>query len=108
MSLLEYMKESNGQCQLILVGVPPVSSTIYGDGVFNTAYPNGSTIEGLDAVMHELAEKYHFVYIDWQGLNLSYYYHDYSDGMNVHANNEDTYRAMGGYLGGRAAAKVRF
>lgn len=107
-SLLEYMKASNGQCQLILVGVPPVSSTIYGEGVFSTAYPNGSSIEELDAVMHALEEKYHFAYIDWQGLNLSYYFHDYSDGTNVHANNEDTYRIMGGYLGARAAAKIRF
>ncbi len=107
-SLLEYMRSSNGQCQLILVGVPPVSSTIYGEGVFSTAYPNGSSIGELDAVMHALEEKYHFSYIDWQGLNLSYYFHDYSDGMNVHANNEDTYRVMGGYLGARAAAKIRF
>ena len=102
------MRSSKGQCQLIVVGVPPVSSTIYGEGVFSTAYPNGSSIGELDAVMHALEEKYHFSYIDWQGLNLSYYFHDYSDGMNVHANNEDTYRVMGGYLGARAAAKIRF
>ena len=106
--LIEYMKESNGGCQLILVGVPPTSTSIYGDAVFTGKQPNGSSIAQCDELMHKLAKKYHFVFVDWEELNLAYHYHDYSDGMNVHANNEDTYRIMGAYLGGRVSTRIRF
>lgn len=34
------------------------------------------------------------LYIDWKELNLSYYYHDFSDGANVHANNEDNTKSQ--------------
>lgn len=107
-SLVNYVKSSNGMCQLILVGVPPVSTTIYGDSVFTGVYPNGSTLEQCNEVMKQLADKYHFIYVDWKDLNLSYYYHNYTDDMNVHANNEDTYRVMGAYLAGRVSAKLCF
>ena len=108
MELLNYIKTSNSMCQLILVSVVPVSTTIYGDSVFTGTYPNGSSIAQLDAIMKELANKYHFIYIDWQDLNISYNYRDYTDGLNVHANNENTYRVMGAYLGGKASSKINF
>lgn len=106
--LINYMKDSNGGCQLILVGVPPTSTSIYGEAVFTGKQPDGSSIAECDGLMHKLAKKYHFVFLDWEGLNLAYYYHNFSDGMNVHANNEDTYRIMGAYLGGRASMEIRF
>ena len=106
--LVEYMKQSNGGCQLILVGVPPTSTTVYGEAVFTGRQGNGSSIAECDELMHKLAKKYHFTFIDWEELNIAYHYHDYSDGMNVHANNENTYRIMGAYLGGRASAQIRF
>ena len=108
MELINYMKTSNSMCQLILVSVPPVSTTIYGDIVFTGAYPNGSSLNELNTLMDTLAEKYHFTFLKWNDLNLSYYFRDYSDGLNVHANNENTYRIMGAYLGGRASAKLNF
>ena len=95
-SLVTYAKNSNSQCKVILVSIPPVRG---GDDVFSAVYGNGSSIKELDALMHKLARIYHFVYIDWQSLALSYCYQDYTDGDNVHANNEDTYRSMGEYLG---------
>lgn len=106
--LVEYMKQSNGNCQLILVGVPPTSTTIYGDAVFTGRQGNGSSIAECDELMHKLAKKYHFVFVDWEELNLAYHFHDFTDGMNVHANNEDTYRVMGAYLGGRVSSQLRF
>ena len=48
------------------------------------------------------------LFADREELNLAYHFHDYSDGMNVHANNEDTYRIMGAYLGGRVSTQIRF
>lgn len=106
--LVEYMKTSNSMCQLVLIGIPPVSTTIEGENVFKGAYPNGSTIEQCDAVMYELASKYHFTFVDWEDLNLSYYFRNFTDGSNVHANNEDTYRIMGAYLGGRVSSNINF
>lgn len=107
-SLIDYMKTSNGMCQLILVGIPPVSTSIYGESVFTGTYPNGSSISQCNALMHQLADKYHFTFVDWEDLNLSYYYQDYTDGSNVHANNENTYRVMGAYLAGKATSQLTF
>lgn len=96
LSLLDYVKSSSGLCTLVLVSVPPVRGT---SDVFTHTYGNGSTVSDLDALMHELARLHHFVYLDWQDMALSYRYQDYTDGGNVHANSEDTYRVMGEYLG---------
>lgn len=120
LALLDYINESNPACRLILVSVPPVNTNAdrNGNNTFTGVYPNGSTIAELDTLMHTLAERHHFVYIDWQGMNLSYHYQDFTGGKitaamiaehdtgqtvgtkldNVHANNEDTYRRMGQYL----------
>lgn len=108
MSLLNYMKNNNGMCQLILVGVPPVSTTIKGEEVFTGLYGNGKSIKDCDSLMHELADKYHFIYVDWESLNISYYYQNYTDGKNVHANNENTYKVMGAYLSGRISSQLTF
>ena len=108
LELLDYIKSSNSMCQLILVSVVPVSSEIYGENVFTGVYPNGSSIAQFDELMEKLANKHHFTFINWQDLNISYNYHDYTDGLNVHANNENTYRIMGAYLGGRASSKLNF
>ena len=106
--LVNYINEENSLCQLILVSVPPVSTTIYGDNVFTGMYGNNSSIAQLDTLMNELANELNFVYIDWQKLRFAKTYHDYTDGLNVHANNENTYRAMGGYLGGIASSQINF
>lgn len=96
--IVNYMKTSNSLCQLILISAPPVSYNYTGRSVFTHVYSGGNNVLELDKLMHELANKYRFLYVDWQGLNLSYYYQDYTDGYNVHANNEETYRTMGDYL----------
>lgn len=106
--LVNYMQSSNGNAQLILVGVPPVSSSIYGNATFTGNYPNGKNLADCEALMKQLAQLYHFTFIGWQDLNISYHYHDFTDGLNVHANNENTYRAFGGYLGARASQGVNF
>lgn len=109
LSLLDYMRSSNGMCQLILVSVPPVSKSVLPeDDAFSAIYGNGNTLVDLDRLLSRLAEREHFIFIDWQDLNVGYYYHNYTDGMNVHADNEDIYRIMGAYLAGRASAKLHF
>lgn len=97
--LITYMHTSNGNCQLILVSVPPVSYTHAGDNVFTDLYANGFSIHDLDVLMRQMAHKYHFIFLDWEQMALSYYYQNYTDGDNVHANNAVTYRVMGEYLG---------
>lgn len=96
--LVTYMRTSNGMCQLILVGPPPVSYQYSGQTVFTALYGHGFSIHDVDVLMHQMAVKYRFVYIDWENMALSYYYQNYTDGDNVHANNPDTYRVMGEYL----------
>ena len=97
--LVTYMHTSNGNCQLILVSVPPVSYTHAGDNVFTDLYANGFSIHDLDVLMRQMARKYHFIFLDWEQMALSYYYQNFTDGDNVHANNAVTYRVMGEYLG---------
>lgn len=93
--LTEYVKESNGNCQLILVGVFP--TTYPGENVFDHQYPLG-TIRMLDTLCNQLAKKLHFTYLDWEKCAISYHFQDFTDDFNIHANNEITYRAMGNYL----------
>lgn len=106
--LLDYMKTSNGNCQLILVSVPPVSTSIYGPNTFIGSFYNHGSLGDLETLLTNVAKKWHFVFAGWQDLNLSYYYHDFTDGMNVHANNENTYRVMGAHIGGQAGSKIHF
>lgn len=105
--LVNYMKTSNGRCKLILLSVPPVSTANYGNKVFTGNFQNGANLKTLDAVMHQLANKYQFQYVDWQALNLSYYYNNYRVAANsVYPASSDTYRAMGVYVANQASAAL--
>lgn len=106
--LYNWIKSQNLNTQLVLIGVPPCSYTISGSNVFTGVYSNGSSIHDVDVAMHTLANNLHFTYVDWEDLNLSYSYQQLTDGNNVHANNEDTYRVMGAYIAGRITAEVSF
>lgn len=107
-TLLNYIKTQNKNCQLVLIGVPPCSYTIEGNTVFSGVYPNGSSIASCDTVLHQLADQLHFTFVDWEDLNLSYYYQDLTDGNNVHANNDSTYRIMGAHVAGRISSEITF
>ena len=96
--LLTYIRTSNGNCSLVLIGPPPVSFVHKGADVFTENYANGFNIHDVNVLMSKMANKYHFIYLDWEQMALSYYYQDYTDGDNVHANNKNTYRIMGEYL----------
>ena len=111
LTILNYMESQNPNAQLILCSVPPSSTTIKGSSVFTGNYPNGSSISDLDTLMHSLAAREHFTYIDWQNLNLSYRYQSSNityNNNNVHFNNEDSYRVLGAYAGARANAGIAF
>lgn len=107
-TLVDYIKTENKNTQLVLVSVPPSSTTISGANVFTGTHPNGSSIADLDAIMEQLADDLHFTYVNFQDLNMSYWYQDLTDGSNVHLNNENSYRVLGAYLAGRASAKITF
>ena len=109
LELLRYMKANNPRSQLILCSVPPCSTTIKGNSVFTGNYQNGKSINDLDVVMRQLAAREHFIYIDWQELNMSYYYQDLTwNHNNVHLASEDSYRVLGAYAAGRVARQLTF
>ena len=100
LDLLAYMKTSNPSATLILVGAPPSStqdSSAY-DKVFTAKYNNGVSIGEADLMMHRLAVREHFIFMDWEDLNLSYYYKDFCYPGNVHCMTEAPVRMMGQYL----------
>lgn len=121
--LVDYINTSNSSCRLILTSVPPHfvdytygspydkdGETIspYGDTVFEYEYPSNThlrSIADLDVLMHQMAEKYHFVYIDYQQMSLSYHWRDFAGGeyegeryYNGHLNDQMYYRRLGQYL----------
>lgn len=109
MTLVNYLNSNYPECRLVLVSVPPVDTSIaLGGNPFTKNYyykGNAVTIAELDTLMHTLAQREHFVYVDWQELTLSRYYQKYTGGIynatkvnNVHANNENTYRKLGEYI----------
>lgn len=100
LDMLAYMKTSNPNCTLILVGAPPsdLREGFCYEDVFTAIYNNGVSIGEADLMLHRLAVREHFIFIDWEDLNLSYYYKDLTCGTNVHPEHDATCRAMGLYL----------
>ena len=100
LDLLAYMKESNPSATLIMVGAPPSATTdaMAYDKVFTAKYNNGVSIGEADLMLHRLAVREHFIFIDWEDLNLSYYYKDFCYPGNVHCQTDAPVRAMGLYL----------
>ena len=107
LSLLAYIRTNNPNCRLILVGVPPAgqNNSDIAENVFTVGYSNGSNIMECDYLMHQLAEQEHFDFLDWEALDLSYHWKDFTDNLNMHLNNEDTYRVVGEYLGNQITAQ---
>lgn len=100
--LVNYVNSSNEKARLILVSVPPVSTSNKGASVFTGNFTNTKSIKDLDELMLLLAKKYQFMYLDWQMLNISYSWDNYrSSATDVHASSPDTYRIMGEYLAAR-------
>lgn len=102
--LLDYIAQENSKCSLVLVGVVPSSTIHYGSNVFSDNYGQGYSIIDLDSLLHSLANKKNFIYIDWQSMPLSYIYHDYTASGNIHPSDDSTYRTMGEYL----ARQIRY
>ncbi|MBR3334315.1 MAG: hypothetical protein IKG23_08515 [Clostridia bacterium] len=100
LDLLAYMRQNSPAATLILVGAPPSaqSESMRGQYVFTAEYNNGSSIHDADIMMHRLAQREHFIFIDWEDLNLSYYYYEFCDNANVHPNTDAVPRLMGLYL----------
>ena len=100
LTLLNYMHSDSPTATLILVSAPPSDPrTNYSyDKVFTGVYRNGSSIHDLDVLMHQMAAKYNFIYIDWERLNISYYYRDFCYSSNLHSETDNVPRAMGAYL----------
>lgn len=110
-TLVNYIKNSNGLCKLIIMSVPPYSSdpATSGNNVFTGNWGMGYSINDLDDLMYKLAKKYHFIYISWQDLEISYHYMDYADfpaGATGprHANSDKVYRALGLYVANQISA----
>ena len=108
-TLVNYVRQSNKNTQIILCSVPPCHWR-YGAGanVFTTNYDQGYSLSDLDTVIRQIAEDMHFTYITYEDMAMSYYWQDLTDGNNVHLNNENSYRVFGAYIGGHASAQINF
>lgn len=101
--LVEYVKDNYGLCKIIILGTPPYNSNVAGPNVFISPQgTQGNSINDMDNLMYQLALKYHFIYVSWQDLEISYHYMDYCDYHEgdtgaIHANSPDVYRALGEY-----------
>lgn len=106
-----HIQASNGKCQLMILGTPPYSSNPVHSGatVFTGNWAQGYSINDLDNLMYKLAKKYHFTYISWQDLAMSYHYMDFADytpGMTTprHAKSDSVYRDLGLYAANQISA----
>lgn len=96
--LVEHLRAHWPSVNLIFLGVPPANYAIAGANVFTGLYTPGYNIKQCDALMHTLAEKYHFTFIDWEQLFFAQYWQSFTDGANVHPNADKIYRLIGEYL----------
>ncbi len=109
--IAEWIHSTNDKCELILLSVPPYSadSPHTGPTVFTGNWARGYSIADLDELMYQMSKKYHFIYISWQDLNMSYHYMDFADYQSGytglrHAASDDVYRTLGIYAGRQASA----
>lgn len=107
LDLLAYIKTNNALCQLILAGPFPSSVDYAGPAVYNRGYTYDgvtTTIAQFDELMRQLAEREHFIFIDFEDMALSYYWQNYTahntiTGVgNVHLASDRAYRIVGEYL----------
>ena len=99
-------------CKLILLGTPPYSADYAGPNIFITPQPGtgaSNSINDMDNLMYALALKYHFIYVSWQDLEISYHYMDFADYHEGdtgarHASSVNTYRALGEYASTQISA----
>lgn len=102
--LVNYVRSSNGKCRLILLGVPPYSSdpAKSGTNVFTGNWDMGYSIGDTDRLLYKLSRIYHFIYVAWEDLDISYHYIDYMDYLPGstsirHAKEDSVYRCFGEY-----------
>lgn len=98
LGIVDYLKTNYPDTKLILIGIPPSNPNISGANVFTGNYPNGYNIKQCNALMHTLAETYKFAFVDFESWFVSSIYHNFTDGNNVHFNNDKTYRVLGEYV----------
>ena len=100
-NVVNYIKTNKWICKLIILGTPPYSADYAGNNIFVTPQgTSGNSINDMDNLMYALALKYHFIYVSWQDLEISYHYMDFCDYQPGdtgarHGNSPKTYRAMG-------------
>ena len=103
--VVNHIKTNKWICKLIILGTPPYSSEYAGPNIFITPQgTSGNSIDDMDDLMYQLAQIYHFIYVSWQDLEISYHYMDFADYHEGdtgarHADSVDTYRALGEYAG---------
>ena len=109
--IANYIKTNNALCQLIILGVPPYSATEgrTGQDVFTGNWGRGYSINDLDNLMYDLSKKYHFSYISWQDLEMSYHYMDFADYTSGqtgprHAKYDRVYRTLGEFASAQLKA----
>ena len=99
--VVEHIRDNKWICKLIIMGTPPYSADYAGDDIFITPQgTSGNSINDMDDLMYAMAKKYHFIYVSWQDLEISYHYMDFADYHTGdtgarHASSVDTYRALG-------------
>lgn len=109
--VVNYIKTSKYICKLILLGTPPYSSQVAGPNIFTSPQGTlGNTLDDMDNLMSALALKYHFIYVGWQDLELSYHYMDFADNFvdptvdSRHLTSVESYRAVGEYAANQIMA----
>lgn len=101
-NIANYIKTNKWITKLIFLGTPPYDAdAVDADNVFYFL-ENGNTINDMDNLMYALALKYHFIYVSWQDLEISYHYMDFCDYQPGdtgarHGKSAETYRALGEY-----------
>ena len=105
LEVLSYIRTNvngNPLCTAVICSPIPYMTPAAGYDVFTTPIqgPDGPvTIAELDTIMHQLAEREHCIYIDFQDMWLSYHWHEFTPTVsNVHLASDRGYRIVSEYL----------
>ena len=105
LEVLNYMRtNANGNplCTAVICSPSPYMVPAAGYNAFTSPIqgPDGPvTVAELDTIMHQLAEREHCIYVDFQDMWLSYHWHDFTPTpSNVHLASDRGYRIVSEYL----------
>lgn len=100
--IIEYIRETNPSCQIVVIQVTPYTST---NNPFDSRSTSGWTLNTFDEQVSKLCKNMNVGYANWYGCSLFSRWTDFSGGGGnyAHMREAEQYIQMGNFIAGQVA-----